>query len=133
MNGPTVDQLLILADRAERGRLTPAEAAALRVGIQLAAEQRRKDAATIGGLQNRIRTLKGQARLVTPRQILRGAERIETARELRTQYEDGATIQALANQTGHSYYRTRDLLLAVGTVMRPRGRQNTTSTRKDTT
>lgn len=133
MNAPTVDQLLILADRAERGRLTPAEAAALRVGIQLAAEQRRQDAQAISSLEGRIDALKSNVRSVAPRQILRGTERIEIARELRAHYEDGATIQALAAQTGHSYSRTRDLLLAAGTTMRPRNGQNTTSTRKDTT
>ncbi|MFJ3950245.1 hypothetical protein ACIPXV_09270 [Streptomyces libani] len=34
MNPPTVEQLLNLADRAERHRLTAAEAARLRAGIE---------------------------------------------------------------------------------------------------
>lgn len=125
MNAPTVPQLLNLADRAERNRLHPAEAAMLRVGIQLLADQNRQSTATIGGLQNRIRILKDQARRVTPRQILRGAERMETARDLRVRYEAGATIQTLAKETGHSLYRTRTLLLDAGTTMRPRGGRST--------
>ncbi|MFD8545589.1 hypothetical protein [Streptomyces sp. NPDC059649] len=34
MTGPTLEQLLNLADRAERHRLTAAEAARLRAGIE---------------------------------------------------------------------------------------------------
>lgn len=52
------DRLLILADRAERGRLTTAEAAVLRAGINTLADQQRQAAATIAGLQARIRELK---------------------------------------------------------------------------
>ncbi|MFJ5785376.1 hypothetical protein [Streptomyces hydrogenans] len=52
MSGPTVDQMLNLADRAEAG-LTPAEADRLRAGIrQLDAERRR--------LANARRSLAGQ-------------------------------------------------------------------------
>lgn len=37
---PTREQLLVLADRAERGRLSPAEAARLRMGVQSLAQNR---------------------------------------------------------------------------------------------
>jgi hypothetical protein len=62
VNAPTVDQLLILVGSAEKRRLTTAEAALLRVGIDLLADAKRQQAATIGGLQNRIRELKDPAR-----------------------------------------------------------------------
>lgn len=61
MTPPTTEQLLILADRAGRGRLTPAEAAVLRAGIARQAEQLRKSGATNAGLQARIRELKDKA------------------------------------------------------------------------
>jgi hypothetical protein len=60
MNAPTLDQLLILAGSAEKRRLTPAEAALLRIGIDLLADAKRQQAATIGGLQNRIRELRNK-------------------------------------------------------------------------
>jgi hypothetical protein len=61
MTTPTTEQLLILADRAGRGRLTPAEVAVLRAGIQALADQRENDRRTIGGLQAATRTWRNKA------------------------------------------------------------------------
>lgn len=58
MKGLTPEQLLMLADRAERGPLTPTETAALRVGITQLADQARQSAATAEGLRNRVRELR---------------------------------------------------------------------------
>lgn len=57
----TVEQLLILADRTEKRRLTDAEVGALRAGIRDMAEQQRKAAATVGGLQNKVREWRNKA------------------------------------------------------------------------
>jgi hypothetical protein len=58
MTAPTLEQLLALAGSAEKRRLTPEEATALRAGLHQAADREKQAKATIGGLQNRIRTLK---------------------------------------------------------------------------
>lgn len=58
---PTVAQLLILADSTEKRRLTDAEVGALRTGLHHLAEQQRKAAATVGGLQNKVREWRNKA------------------------------------------------------------------------
>jgi hypothetical protein len=67
MNAPTAEQLLILVGSAEKRRLTSAEAALLRVGIDLLADAKRQQTATIGGLQNRIRALNNNTDTTTER------------------------------------------------------------------
>jgi hypothetical protein len=67
VSGPTAEQLLILVGSAEKRRLTTAEAALLRVGIDLLADAKRQQAATIGGLQNRIRALNNNTDTTTER------------------------------------------------------------------
>lgn len=60
---PTVEQLLILADRADR--LSPNEAIVLRAGIHALIDQQRQAAATIGGLQNAVRAWRNKAETAT--------------------------------------------------------------------
>lgn len=57
---PTPEQLLVLADRGERKRLTGPEARALRDGIRALDDQRRGQATTITTLQAQIRHLDQQ-------------------------------------------------------------------------
>lgn len=59
---PTVAQLLVLADRAERGRLSAAEAARLRVGLGVlesaardASAEARRQRALVGVLRGQLR------------------------------------------------------------------------------
>ena len=47
--------------------------------------------------------------------------RAELAPELKTQYEQGATIRALAETTGRSYGFIREVLTEAGVVLRSRG------------
>lgn len=61
MTGPTSAQLLILADRAERGPLTPAEAERLRAGIRTLVADRR---AASGRLAYARRQLNAVSRMV---------------------------------------------------------------------
>jgi hypothetical protein len=59
---PTPDQLLVLADRGERKRLTGEEARRLRDGIRALTDQQQGQTATITTLQARIRHLDQQIR-----------------------------------------------------------------------
>lgn len=52
---------------------------------------------------------------------LTGPSREQLATHLRWNYERGATIRALATETGRSYGSIRRLLTESGTTMRPRG------------
>ncbi|MER6534361.1 helix-turn-helix domain-containing protein [Streptomyces sp900105755] len=54
---------------------------------------------------------------------LKGAVREETAARFRAQYEAGATVRELAEQTGRSYGGVLNLLRLAGTEMRPWGFQ----------
>lgn len=56
MTHPTTAQLLILVDRAEKGRLTADEATVLRVGIASLDAARR----SAGGLQAALRTIRAE-------------------------------------------------------------------------
>lgn len=56
---------------------------------------------------------------------LKGAVREETARQLRAEYEAGATVRQLAEQTGRSYGGVLNLLRHAGCEMRPWGFQPT--------
>ncbi|MBC9729901.1 transcriptional regulator [Streptomyces sp. TRM68367] len=47
--------------------------------------------------------------------------RLAKGRQLRPKYEHGATIRALAEEAGLSYWQTRELLLDAGTLLRGRG------------
>lgn len=92
---PTVEQLLVLADRAERGQLTAAEAARLRAGIAgLTAPQRRvrhqprsgRQVAAIAALVRRTQARGAQAvpvwaleRILGPAQQAATATRSEAA------------------------------------------------------
>lgn len=55
--GPTLEQLLILVARAERGRLSAAEAARFRVGLRLLAEADVRQRHSIAVLRGRVRLL----------------------------------------------------------------------------
>lgn len=55
MKPPTAEQLLNLADRAEKARLTGPEARTLRDGIRAMQDRLQGNARTIGGLQAAIR------------------------------------------------------------------------------
>ena len=48
--------------------------------------------------------------------------RAELAPDLKAQYEQGATIRALAETTGRSYGFIRDVLTEAGIALRGRGR-----------
>ncbi len=50
-----------------------------------------------------------------------GAERDTVEQDLRKQYEAGASIRALADQTGRSYGFVHGVLVDAGTAMRRRG------------
>ncbi|MEU4098225.1 helix-turn-helix domain-containing protein [Streptomyces sp. NPDC026673] len=52
---------------------------------------------------------------------LTGIARAQVAAELKTKYERGASIRALAGEADRSYGYIRRLLLAAGVVFRPRG------------
>lgn len=60
MTTPTIEQLLMLVDRAERGRLTPPEATALRAGLAALDAARRSAGGTQTALQA-ARTAQRQA------------------------------------------------------------------------
>jgi len=75
---PTLAQLRNLADRAERGPLTPAEAARLRTGIDAHDARRRGYTQSRGGWANKVRHLRRQLhQLHAP--LLRGGIQICTA------------------------------------------------------
>lgn len=61
---------------------------------------------------------------------LHGHARARLANDLRAAYDQGHTIQALANLTGRSYGYTRRLLLEAHTQLRPKG---STRPRKEVT
>lgn len=72
MSAPSLEQLLLLVNCGEKRRLSGSEARVLRDGIRGLDNGRRDHAATIGGLQARIRELKNK---------LQGAERELAATE----------------------------------------------------
>jgi len=49
-----------------------------------------------------------------------GEDRAQLAMELKVRYEQGATLRALAETTGHSYGFVRDVLKAAGVSLRRR-------------
>ncbi|MFF5968168.1 helix-turn-helix domain-containing protein [Streptomyces collinus] len=51
----------------------------------------------------------------------RGAERLAFAERLCADYYAGSSIRNLADRTGYAYGTVRNLLLSVGTKLRPRG------------
>ncbi|MCW7941639.1 hypothetical protein AAW14_06230 [Streptomyces hygroscopicus] len=79
MSAPTIAQLRNLADRADRGQLTPAEVARLRAGIdRFAAEHKPAPPPRIGTAGRRLKNLKQRLlRLHAP--MIRGG--IEICRE----------------------------------------------------
>lgn len=84
---PTLEQLLVLADRAERGQLTPAEAARLRQGLEglrterqqaagrasSDARQRRAAALRLRAVHELVRTARQRGARSIPIQILAAA------------------------------------------------------------
>lgn len=54
---------------------------------------------------------------------LKGAERLQAARDLQARYYAGDSIRGLATATGRSYGYVHGLLVLVGTTFRPRGFQ----------
>jgi hypothetical protein len=50
-----------------------------------------------------------------------GADRVSWQKDLKTQYEKGASVRALAEATGRSYGFVHRVLGEAGVVMRPRG------------
>jgi hypothetical protein len=79
VSGPTVEQLLNIADRADYGRLQPAEVARLREGIEhLAAKPLRRRLGPPLAAARRLQRLKQRLRILhTP--VLRGG--VEVCRE----------------------------------------------------
>lgn len=59
--------------------------------------------------------------IVHPHQRLVGEERKQVAKQLRAEYDDGASIRDLAAQTGYSIQRVRSLLKMTG-ELRQQGR-----------
>jgi hypothetical protein len=58
-----------------------------------------------------------------------GNERDTVAKDLRKQYEDGASIRALAEQTGRSYGFVHGVLVDAGAAMRGRGGSSSTTSK----
>lgn len=55
------------------------------------------------------------------RRLASGPERDRVAAELKAKYEAGATIRALATETGRSYSGVHRLLTDAGVTFRPHG------------
>ncbi|MEV5887345.1 helix-turn-helix domain-containing protein [Streptomyces sp. NPDC052020] len=55
------------------------------------------------------------------RKLIPGPERDTVAAELKAKYETGASIRALAEETGRSYSSVHRLLADVGVTFRSRG------------
>jgi predicted transcriptional regulator len=55
------------------------------------------------------------------RRLTSGAERDKVAADLKSKYEAGASIRALAEQTGRSYGGVHRLLADAGVMFRSRG------------
>ncbi|MBX9392227.1 transcriptional regulator [Streptomyces sp. TRM72054] len=62
---------------------------------------------------------------MTPAKPLTGDERRRVAVELSDRYADGATVRALAAETGRSYAVVHQLLREAGTTFRARGGDTT--------
>lgn len=62
MTTPDPDRLLLLADRAERNRLSATETGMLRLGIRQMADRAEQASRTAGGLSNRVRELEQKLR-----------------------------------------------------------------------
>ena len=61
---------------------------------------------------------------------LTGDSRRQLASRLRWSYERGATIRALAAESGRSYGSVRRLLTEAGATMRPRGNDGNRASRQ---
>jgi transposase len=55
------------------------------------------------------------------RRLPPGPQRTQLATELKTQYDQGKSIRALAKETGRSYSNIHTLLEEAGTTFRPQG------------
>ncbi|MFD7554154.1 hypothetical protein ACFV9E_06390 [Streptomyces sp. NPDC059835] len=75
MTGPTREQLLVLADRAERGQLTAAEAGRLRQGITALYAERRTAGGRTGVETWRQREI--TRRLLAVQEVIRAARQRE--------------------------------------------------------
>lgn len=87
MTAPTREQLLVLADRAERGQLTAAEADRLRQGIAAVYADRRSTAARLGARSRQQR--EAGRRLVAVGDLVRAARERGT-RSISVQILDAA-------------------------------------------
>ncbi|MDI9885940.1 hypothetical protein QMZ92_16520 [Streptomyces sp. HNM0645] len=86
---PTVEQLLVLADRAERGALTAAEASRLRAGI-------RQRVAYRAGESSRQQTINSlRLELAATRRQLRALEQL--VRQAQSRERQSIRVQTLAN------------------------------------
>lgn len=142
MSTPTVDQLLNLADRAERG-LRPEEAQRLRDGIHhlagelaqtrhyripcphcgaRAGETCRATAGGTGSCTPHTARLHAATQPEAPMTYLRDTELEKAAYAAQARYQAGVSVRAIAEEIGRSYGYVHRLLLLVGTDMRPRGR-----------